>query len=710
MNKKLKTLLIILVLLTSIFVSSKLYVTEDYYNNIVGSIEKIDEGRYEGYATYNLHPGDYNLSFSCNSNYGVKVQVIEIDTASVIKEQAFDSASDCYSVGFTLDSLTKGIKIRIIGNEEISDFSDAYYSSNTPIYNDRIVIIALVLVVCLSVRYLVKNKNNTILILLLIAAFVSIPLISKDLKYGQDLYFHIDRIFNIAVQYGKGYIIPRLSDTSINSFGSITPMTYPELFLYLPGLLVYFNVSVVLAYKLLCIIVNFVTVFIAYFVANKAFNHKAGLIFAFLYTINPYRLNEIFIRAALGELLAMAFIPLAFYGLYLLIQDNYKKGMFVAILGISMVFHSNILATFIFLIFGFLYAFTYVLFNWKSFFRDKKRITYIVFAAILTVCINAYFVIPFLRLQDGTYFVINNRKSLSNHAGTVMRLISDVYNNKSSMDGMSISVGSGTIVGIFAVFLSIIKNNAVKHREIVIGSSVFGLVALLLSSELFPWNFAQYNGVLPDVLGVIQFPWRFQMMTCLFMSLSIAIIFSQAEDNGRILSACILLLCLISGINCMSGYNTNTIAMHNKSDCDNTDINRDYFRMNDSLEAAEIIIQNRTFISNNNKVIFNYSQLGKKQLIEYDNLTIDTSVELPIYYYKDIFEVRINGEATPYECGDGDTILVNISKTQGSNGLIEVELKDTYFIIPNIISCFTIFVVVVLYARYKKEEKLISSK
>ena len=199
-------------------------------------------------------------------------------------------------------------------------------------------------------------------------------------------------------------------------------------------------------------------------------------------------------------------------------------------------------------------------------------------------------------------------------------------------------------------------------------------------------------------------------MTCLFMSLSIAIIFSQAEDNGRILSACILLLCLISGINCMSGYNTNTIAMHNKSDCDNTDINRDYFRMNDSLEAAEIIIQNRTFISNNNKVIFNYSQLGKKQLIEYDNLTIDTSVELPIYYYKDIFEVRINGEATPYECGDGDTILVNISKTQGSNGLIEVELKDTYFIIPNFISCFTIFVVVVLYARYKKEEKLISSK
>ena len=68
MNKKLKTLLIILVLLTSIFVSSKLYVTEDYYNNIVGSIEKIDEGSEEILQKISMKENSYSKAYEICKN------------------------------------------------------------------------------------------------------------------------------------------------------------------------------------------------------------------------------------------------------------------------------------------------------------------------------------------------------------------------------------------------------------------------------------------------------------------------------------------------------------------------------------------------------------------------------------------------------------------------------------------------------------------
>ena len=710
MNKRIKNILLILVLLVGIFVSNKLYLQEDYYNNATENIEEITKGEYEGYETYYLHPGNYTLTFGVESADKFTVQIIKIDTSEVLSEKNFLSNNGEYSIDFEISTLTKGVKAKIYSEDSIENFTTAYYSSNGTVYNDRIVIISLILLAFFISYYFIKTKKNTILFLCMLAGFVSLPLISKDLKFGHDLFFHIDRIFNIAVQYGKGYIIPRLSDTSVNSFGSITPMMYPELFLYFPGLLVYFNVSVVFAYKLLCVLINFATVFVSYYVVNKTFNHKAGLIFAFLYAINPYRLNEIFVRAALGELLAMAFIPLAFYGLYLLIQVNYKKGLFVSIIGISLVFQSNILGTFIFLIFGFIYAAIYVLFNWKKFFNDKKRLLYIIMAALLTVSINAYFVIPFLRLQDGTYFVINNRKSLSTHAGSLYRLFADIYNTNISVNGMSISIGSGSLIGMIVVAL-LLKNKAdLKQKGTILVSLLLGLLGLFLSSELFPWNFVQYNGLLPDVLGVIQFPWRFQMMSCLFISLSTAVALSQLENKKSVITIGVVLLCLISGLNCMNGYITNNPVMLNKSDGDSPDINSDYFRMTDSLENVKGVIRNRNISSDNIDASYSYKQDGKRQIIEYKSVLTDTNVELPIYYYRDIFNVEINGEKAEFECGSSDTILVSISKEQGPDGIIEVSLDNNFFLIPDLITLVSIVLVLTSYIRYKKEEKLISSK
>lgn len=63
--------------------------------------------------------------------------------------------------------------------------------------------------------------------------------------------------------------------------------------------------------------INILTAMIAYFCAKDySKSRHIGFFGAILYTLAPYRLTCVFVRGAVGEYTAMAFIPLVFYGLY----------------------------------------------------------------------------------------------------------------------------------------------------------------------------------------------------------------------------------------------------------------------------------------------------------------------------------------------------------------------------------------------------------
>ena len=54
-------------------------------------------------------------------------------------------------------------------------------------------------------------------------------------------------------------------------------------------------------------------------------NRRAGLAGAAIYTLNLYRLTNIYVRAALGELVAMTFFPLVFWGLWHIFTQDLQK-------------------------------------------------------------------------------------------------------------------------------------------------------------------------------------------------------------------------------------------------------------------------------------------------------------------------------------------------------------------------------------------------
>lgn len=103
-------------------------------------------------------------------------------------------------------------------------------------------------------------------------------------------------------------------------------MMYPELFLYIPAVLCIGGVSVSTAYKFLLLCINLATAGIGYYSFRRVFDSdKLGLVCALFYLVNPYRLVNMYHRAAVGEALAQVFLPLLFWGVYELVCRDYKK-------------------------------------------------------------------------------------------------------------------------------------------------------------------------------------------------------------------------------------------------------------------------------------------------------------------------------------------------------------------------------------------------
>ena len=53
-----------------------------------------------------------------------------------------------------------------------------------------------------------------------------------------------------------------------------------------------------------------------YYLARQFWGEAGGIISALYYTYSPYHALNLYVRGAVAELFAFAFIPLAFYGLW----------------------------------------------------------------------------------------------------------------------------------------------------------------------------------------------------------------------------------------------------------------------------------------------------------------------------------------------------------------------------------------------------------
>ena len=577
-------------------------------------------------------------------------------------------------------------------------------------YNDSdIYIEELILLIILSLGGFllfstkISQKIKVGILLVAIALFVSYPVFTDYLVYSHDINFHLVRIEGLAESIKDLQIPARINSIANNGYGYATPMFYPELFLYFPAFLKVLNVSTVFVFKLLIIAINIMSVFFMYIaVKNISKSSNSGIISAIVYAAANYRLENVFTRAAVGEALALCFLPLAIWGLYELLAGD-KKKWYVFVIGISGIIQSHILsvmfAGILCAIFGFVFIDKIII---------EKRYKEIAISVVAILLLNLWFVVPFL---DGYRLDLNVKGSGAGYVFYEYPVIpaqlfnfydsASAYNLTSTTEAgmkedMSYTLGILCSIGlVLCVYYSFKHKNDKDTLAIFLKTLTFlAVLFLILSTTIIPWKELQESSKLINTIcTTMQFSWRFLGITTVSIAMAFGIILGNYVDtkqskekdfyeNKKIIIG-ILLIALFTVPYFLRDYSKEDVFITKETKLNyNLFGQNEYFLKNTDTSKLD---ENRYVTSNTNIKITSYEKNKDKIIIEYVSLMDDGYIEVPLLYYPGYSATDGKGNNLDVTIGDNNVVRINL-KEKG-NGTIKVEYKQKLsYVIANIIS------------------------
>lgn len=294
-----------------------------------------------------------------------------------------------------------------------------------------------------------------------------------------------------------------------------------------------------------------------YVLAREFWGRTGGLLSAVLYIYAPYHALNIYVRGAIGEFWAYAFIPLIFLGLYKLLlltlaQQQKKNGKteaaksgvwtWIAITACSyaaLVLSHNLTA---FMVTPFLAFFGCVV--WIYALR-RKRLRYAVpMSFVLALMLSSFYWLPAVLEMRYTNVlsVVGGGSDYRDHFVCVPQLWDSPWLYAGSSpgcgDGISYKVGKLHIVlGILTIVPLVLRRKDKK----ILSALLVGFTGVLISSVLT----LEYSKPVWDAIhqmSFLQFPWRYLSLVSFFISFiggAVVLLLS-----GKLRFGAVLLLCL----------------------------------------------------------------------------------------------------------------------------------------------------------------------
>ncbi|CAH0417554.1 hypothetical protein WFA24289_01896 [Periweissella fabaria] len=502
---------------------------------------------------------------------------------------------------------------------------------------------------------------------------------SGKIVMGDDALWHLNRLSEfINAVHNHNNIINLYSFNSFANVGSAVQNFYPNMLLFPFAVFYYFNHSLVWSFYLGVILFTYLTLVIAYYCyKNFSKRHTGALFFAVLYTFANYRLSNIFIRFAVGEWLAMTFIPLVILGLYKIFIAREKNGSYILATGIGLILYSHVLSGMI--------AIALVGISWLlSLIFDHthwRQVTLaVVKGGILSLLVSLPLFIQLVRLRS--YITTPVIPQLSKGAIQVTQLLNFGAHNYINLDTGLISFV--IIIG----FIFFIK----RASKVYLGSYILMLLSIFLTTNLFPWHLLQHTPVV-----ILQFPSRLLMYAALFIAITGAYLFDKITDKFKIykLEAVILFLAMILGLNLYAEQrlanarfttyqqittieptNVNTIVISDKTMPTFLNYLRTVGYLEDYWPKASFkhrqSIASQTILSKNNTVKFIKMPIQRNNVVKFSVINHGSTqvADLPILNYKNQYNLVDNGKAKTYTVSQRGTIAVVLSA-----GKHDIQLK-----------------------------------
>lgn len=534
-----------------------------------------------------------------------------------------------------------------------------------------------------QLKNLKSNEYIYIVLIVLIALILSAPLLTKGFYWSHDGVYHISRNFATNAGILAKQFPPLLMSSFCNNFGYGWNIFYPPLETYISGFFSLFT-SIVNAMKLTIMLSIIVSGIAMFKLINKISQNKdMAFITSIVYITAPYFISDIYCRMAMGEVVAYMFFPILFYGLYDIFYASGKENYFLAIGALGIVLSHNIstlMAVTISVIF--------VIVNIKKLFMKSTRKNIwknLIINGVFIILISLFFYGPLLEHKTATEYT-----AFAQGASRKMFLDQRIYpsqlffgkakpdwsynlSEERLNENMALVIGLPIIVAL--LFTPIVLRKIKKEYKLLyIVTLCVGIIFGIMATTIFPWEW------FPKVPSVIEFPWRFLLVSTFTLSIIAGINIYKSISNLKLETMYILILVILI----YSGdYITNLVKY-------DTEFDVSYLYSNNKLDGNQCAayeylpvkakdnfeyIGKRTdgvIVLSGNATVKDEEKNGSNMnfVVEGDNL--DTALELPYIYYLG-YNIYVNGEKVEYTESDNGFIMINVAL----NGTSTVEINYT---------------------------------
>ena len=510
-----------------------------------------------------------------------------------------------------------------------------------------------------------ENKNIIILIFIIIVG--SLWLIKDGIIVSDDATFHVGRVQGLANSIKTGDFLAYIHNTY---YGYASGLFYSNFFIYLPAILNVTGLDNISSLKVLYFLINiFTTLTIFFSLKSITYNNKTAIFGTILYMFTNYRIVDIFLRAALGEMLAFMVIPIVILGLYEIIYRDYKK-WYIFSIGFVLLLLSHLISTILLAFF----ILIIILINIKKLINEKQRIKYLLISGAVGLLLGGFFFFPIIEQK---FF------------GNIEIFINKSYylpqDNSFSFKELFIEKNN-VVLGLSLLFLFPLRFfiKETDNKELLKFADclfVLALIAWFSITDIFPWK------LLGNTLHFIQFPWRLLIISTTFLAIAFSIYFLLINNN-KMKYLIFFTTCVLSFGNIIRYYSyvANNHEVHYSLNPNSLEY-KEYLPANtDPIKLEEM---NHYMVFNKDELLItNYKKIGNIISFEYmNNNNLDTYVEVPLFnylgYYSDDAEIST---------GNNNVIRLHLTKKSGK---VEVYYSGTLIQkISLFVSIITLFAII----------------
>lgn len=181
-----------------------------------------------------------------------------------------------------------------------------------------------------------------------------------------DLAFHILRIEGLKEGLRSRQFPVKMQPNWLDGYGYPVSVYYGDLFLYIPAVLRLIGFPLQFSYGVFILLINLATSAIAYWCCYKVSGDRVvALVSMFFYSLNPYRLTDIYERNAIGETHGMYYVFNAD------IESSFKRSWVPLVIGFTGIIESHILTCVMCSFFIIFYCIIY----WKRIIEKKRLLS-----------------------------------------------------------------------------------------------------------------------------------------------------------------------------------------------------------------------------------------------------------------------------------------------------------------------------------------------